>query len=365
MKTVALDLIFVGFGNVGRRFARLLQERDGVLARTYGLTWRVIGLATRAHGIALNPAGLDLTRALTLVESGGTLSKLSGNVATGPRQALGSGLELIETATHAADADRIQVVVETTVLDITRGQPAIDHVRKALRAGAHVITTNKGPAAFAYRELDDFATALGRSFLFEGAVMDGVPIFNLVRETLPAVTVTGFCGVINSTTNHILTRMEEGRPFREALAEMQAAGIAEADASLDVDGWDAAAKTAALLNVLMKAETTPPAIDRTGIGDVTPEMLRDARAAGQRLRLVASGERRDGKAIGRVAPERLPDGHVLSRLTGIQSALVLQTDLLGELCITQLDGGLTQTAYALLSDLIAVRRRLPVPRQLT
>jgi homoserine dehydrogenase len=231
-------------------------------------------------------------------------------------------------------------------------------VRKALRAGAHVITANKGPVAFAYRELEDFATALGRSFLFEGAVMDGVPVFNLVRETLPAVTISGFRGIINSTTNHILTRMEQGQAFADALAEMRAEGIAEADASLDVDGWDAAAKTAALMNVLMKADVTPRAIDRTGIAAVTPDMLNDARRQGQRLRLVASGGRPDGKVFGRVAPQLVPEHDVLAALTGMQNALVLQTDLLGEVCITQLDGGLTQTAYALLSDLVAVRRRL-------
>ena len=360
MKTVALDLILVGFGNVGRRFARLLQEQEGVLARTHGITWRVVGIATRTHGIAVNPAGLDLTQALTLVEGHGSLGALRANAATG-RETLGSALELIESATHTADADRTQVMVETTVLDITRGQPAIDHVRKALRAGAHVITANKGPVAFAYREIDDFATALGRSFLFEGAVMDGVPIFNLVRETLPAVTILGFRGLVNSTTNHILTEMEQGRAFGEALAEMQAAGIAEADASLDVDGWDAAAKTAALLNVLMKAEATPRDIDRTGIGALTPGMLQDAKRQGQRLRLVATGGRRDGKAFGRVAPELLPEGHALARLRGMQNGLVLQTDLLGEICMLQLEGGLTQTAYALLSDLVAVRRRLRGP----
>jgi homoserine dehydrogenase len=356
--TIALDLILVGFGNVGRRFARLLQEQEGVLARTYGLSWRVVGIATRSHGIAVNPAGLDLAKALTLVEGHGSLGKLRGNTATSPRDTPGSALEMIESATHAGDADRVQVMVETTVLDIARGQPAIDHIRKALRAGAHVITANKGPVAFSYREIDDFATALGRSFLFEGAVMDGVPIFNLVRDTLPAVTILGFRGIINSTTNHILTRMEQGIAFGEALAEMQAAGIAEADASLDVDGWDAAAKTAALLNVWMKAEVTPRDIDRTGIAALTPELLQDAKRQGQRLRLVATGGRQDGKAFGRVAPELLPEGHALARLNGMQNALVLQTDLLGEICITQLDSGLTQTAYALLSDLVAVRRRL-------
>jgi homoserine dehydrogenase len=358
MKTIALDLVLIGFGNVGRRFARLLQEREGVLSRTYGLSWRVVGIATRAHGVAFNPSGLDVTQALTLVEGGGTLSKLRGNTVVSAHTSLASALDLIEEATHAGDADRTQVVVETTVLDIHRGQPAIDHVRKALRAGAHVVTANKGPVAFAYRELDDFATALGRSFLFEGAVMDGVPIFNLVRETLPAVTITGFRGIVNSTTNHILTEMERGQTFNDALTAMQGAGIAEADASLDVDGWDAAAKTAALLNVLMKADVTPHDIDRTGIAEVTPDMLADARRQAMRLRLVASGGRLDGRCFGRVAPELVPESDPLGQLQGMQNAVVLQTDLMGEIAITQLGGGLTQTAYALLSDLVTVRRRL-------
>jgi homoserine dehydrogenase len=188
--------------------------------------------------------------------------------------------------------------------------------------------------------------------------MDGVPVFNLVRETLPAVGISGFRGIVNSTTNYVLTRMEAGRTFAEALGEMQAAGIAEADATHDIDGWDAAAKTAALLNVLMRAEVTPHDIDRTGISGVTPEMLQDARRQGHRLRLVATGGRQDGKAMGRVAPTLLPEEDVLAGLAGMQNALVLQTDLLGDICISELGGGLTQTAYALLSDLIAVRRRL-------
>ncbi|MGE5362458.1 MAG: hypothetical protein ACM3NQ_25860 [Bacteroidales bacterium] len=358
MKTLALDLILVGFGNVGRRFARLLQEHEGVLSRSYGLSWRVVAVATRSHGMAFTPSGLDLAQALALVEGGGSLAKLRGNAAMGPHTSINSALDLIEEATHAGDADRVQVVVETTVLNIERGQPAVDHVRKALRAGAHVITANKGPVAFAYRELDDFATALGRSFLFEGAVMDGVPIFNLVRETLPAVTINGFRGIVNSTTNHILTEMERGQTFDDALTAMQAAGIAEADASLDVDGWDAAAKTAALLNVLMKADVTPRDIERTGIRGVTGEMLADARQKGMRLRLVASGVRRDGKCVGRVAPELVGDTDPLGQLRGMQNSLVLQTDLMGDIAISQLGGGLTQTAYALLSDLVTVRRRL-------
>ncbi len=200
------------------------------------------------------------------------------------------------------------------------------------------------------------ADRAGRRLLFEGAVMDGVPVFNLVRETLPAVTILGFRGVVNSTTNYILTAMEQGQPFADALAEMQAMGIAEADASLDVDGWDAAAKTAALANVLLDAGVTPHDVERQGISPATGRAALDARAAGRRLKLVARAGRDGNRITARVAPEALAEDDLLAGLEGQQNGLILQTDLLGEIAVVQRDGSLTQTAYALLSDLIAVSR---------
>jgi homoserine dehydrogenase len=184
--------------------------------------------------------------------------------------------------------------------------------------------------------------------------MDGVPIFNLVRETLPAVGIKGFRGVINSTTNFMLTAMEQGRLFDEALRDMQAAGIAEADASLDVDGWDAAAKTAALANVLMGARLTPRLVMREGISRETGALAAKARSAGRRLKLVARASREGRRVTARVSPEELPDDDVLARVHGQQNALVLQTDLLGEIALVQRSGSLTQTAYAVLSDLLRI-----------
>jgi homoserine dehydrogenase len=239
------------------------------------------------------------------------------------------------------------------------GQPAIGHVEAAIHAGCHVVTANKGPVAFAYSRLRDRAAQAGVSFLFEGAVMDGVPVFNLVRETMPAVTVRGFRGVVNSTTNHILTALESGESFAPALARMQAEGIAEADASLDIDGWDAAAKTAALANVLMDAGITPHLVDRAGIGPESATQAQDARRRGSRLRLVASAARDErGNVIATVRPVELPREDLLSSLRGTANALILHTDLLGDVAIHQLGGGLTMTAYALMSDLIAIRRGL-------
>jgi homoserine dehydrogenase len=355
-----VDLALVGFGNVGRRFVRLLQERSDDLCRHHGLDWRIVGIATRRHGVARNPGGLDPDAAIALVEGGGSLDALgsAARVDTASRPGRPMGVEFIAqvAAEGSAPAQRHLVIVETTLLDIVAGQPAIDHVRAALGAGAHVLTANKGPIAFAYAELAARARSAGRVFLFEGAVMDGIPIFNLVRETLPVARIDGFRGVLNSTTNYILTAMEEGREFDEALAEMQRAGVAEADASLDVDGWDAAAKAAALANVLMGARVTPPEVDRTGIGHVGGADARAAVGRGRRVKLVARAERRGENAVVRVRPEELPQADLLATLRNQQNALVLETDLLGEFAIVQLGGGLTQTAYALLSDLVSLGR---------
>ena len=357
---VYLDLLLVGFGHVGQEFLRLLQEKSVALRRDYGLSWRVVGIATRRHGSAFDARGLDAVKALRLADAGMPFDTLTGAESDRLLPANATGLDLIKYATGESRLRRLQhlVVGETTLLDIERGQPALDHVITALRGGAHVVTANKGPVAFAYREIMSAADLARRRFLFEGAVMDGVPVFNLVRETLPVAEITGFRGVVNATTNHIVTAMEDGRTFDDALAEMQEAGIAEADPSFDIDGWDAAAKTAALMNVLMRGTATPRTIDRTGIRDLTLERVQAAVARGRRIRLVASATRVDGQLHGRVAPEELDAADPLANLKGMQNLLVLQTDVLGSIGIHQLDGGLAQTAYALVSDLAAIARKL-------
>lgn len=356
---VQVDLALVGFGHVARRFARLLEERQDRLRSENGLVARVVGIATARHGGAFVPGGLDVAGALAAVEAGEPLDVLHDR-RTGLPPA--DGLDLIaRQARCASDPRAPRVVVETTLLDVRRGQPAIDHVRAGLGSDAHVITTNKGPVALAYRELRALAEAHGRAFLFEGAVMDGIPIFNLVHHTLPALSILGFRGVVNSTTNHILTAMEDGQAFEAALAAMQASGIAEADASLDVEGWDAAAKTAALVNVLMDGDLTPQLVDRTGIDPRTATAVRAAAARGQRVRLVAEAARRGTGIEAKVGPVALPATDLLAGLRGQANALIVRTDLLGELAIVQLGGSLTETAYALVSDLVEVRRRLRAP----
>jgi homoserine dehydrogenase len=342
------DLALVGFGNVGRRFARLLEERRDWLSLDYDLDCRVVGIATRHHGSVFRDSGIDAVASAVSVEGGHPLTEGGAPLADGT-------LDVIHRLS-STDAP-LKVLIETTTLDIEAGQPAIDYVRDALQAGCHAVTANKGPAAFAYEELSALAYDRDVSFLFEGVVMDGVPIFNLVRESLPAVEITGFRGVLNSTTNHILSALEDGEGFDAALQRMQEMGIAEADPSLDVDGWDAAAKTSALANVLMRARMTPQAVDREGIGPATARLAMAAKARGARVRLVASAQRTAQGVVTSVRPVELPETDLLAGLRGMANALVLQTDLLGEIAVSQLGGSLTQTAYALVSDLVTIRRR--------
>ena len=342
------DLALVGFGRVARRFVTLLDEQRHTLA-AYGVAPRILGIVTQRHGGVFDENGIDAAHAVRLRHSGRTLAS-GTDAGAATFDDLLTGL--------ARSTAPLRVLIEATTLSIADGEPAVGHVERALLAGCHVVTVNKGPAAFAYRRLAALAEQQGVSFLFEGAVMDGVPIFNLVRETLPGVQIRGFRGVVNSTTNYVLSALEDGEAFAPSLARMQAEGIAEADPSLDLDGWDAAAKTAALANVLMDAGITPHDVERTGIDAGWGDRAAAARSRGSRVRLVASAARdAGGRTVARVAPAELGADDPLWQLRGPANALVLSTDLLGDVAIHQLGGDLTMTAYALLTDLIAVARR--------
>jgi homoserine dehydrogenase len=336
-----LRLAFIGFGSVARSFARILTERANQLDQGYGLRCKTTAIATGSHGCVTSNDCIDLGGAVACVERGGRLTDLAGC------EAAVDSLAVV----NQCDAD---VLFETTPLDISSGEPATTHIRTALARGMHVITANKGPIAFAYSELKSLALERGVCFRFEGTVMDGTPIFNLVERCLPGARVVGFSGVLNSTTNLILTEMESGRSFEEALAEAQRRGIAEANADYDVDGWDAAVKAVALANVLMNAEARPSDVERSGIRDISNKDVQAAAAAGKVVRLVARGERSAAGISLVVRPELVPVASVFGSLAGTSNALVIETDLMGELAVIENDPGVEQTAYALLSDLISV-----------
>jgi len=339
-----LRLAFIGFGNVARAFARILHLRESKLAERYDLRFSITAIATARHGCIISKDGIELLKAVACVESGGSLTELR------------DAIDVRDSATliERCNAD---LVFETTPLNPDNGEPAITHIRSALTRGIHVVTANKGPIAFAYRELESLASLHGAAFRFEGIVMDGTPIFNLVDSCLPGARVLGFSGVLNSTTNLILTGMEAGQSFEECLADAQRRGIAEADAANDIDGWDAAVKAVALANVLMDSDSRPADVDRKGIRGIKVEDLKSAATAGMALRLVARGKQTTNGVKLTVAPEEVSASSVLGSVRGTSNALVLETDLMGEIAIVETDPGVEQTAYALLSDLIRIRVR--------
>jgi homoserine dehydrogenase len=248
----------------------------------------------------------------------------------------------------AAEAD---VLFEATSLNVENGQPAVDHIRAALEHGAHAITANKGPIVHAYREMRDLAKTRGKRFLFESTVMDGVPIFSLFDE-LPAIHLQGFHGILNSTTNVILSEMEQGLTFDAALKKAQELGVAETDATHDIDGWDAAVKTAALITVLMDVPVRLEDIQREGIRDLTTEALRNARRDGWPFKLVCRAQRVADGVKASVAPEKLLASTPMGKISGTSSYVYFETDIFPGLSITEENPGLYATAYGLLADFV-------------
>ncbi|MGE5678517.1 MAG: hypothetical protein ACM3ZR_10735 [Pseudomonadota bacterium] len=271
-----LGVCMVGFGNAGMEFCRLIQQKHGEVMDSYGYDIFVTDIVTKSKGTLRNERGIDLQRALSEIEQTGRFSRDNPDISEG------DSLSVIKAS--AAD-----VLLELSTLSIKDGQPAISHIETAFASGMHVITANKGPIAWAYKRLRGEADARGLEFLHETTVMDGTPVFNLVRETLPGCKVTGFCGILNSTTNFILEEMEAGRSFDEALKEAQVRGFAEAEPSMDIDGWDAAAKTAAIVNVIMGGELDPYTVERTGISGITREDIEAAGREGKKIKLLCEG----------------------------------------------------------------------------
>jgi homoserine dehydrogenase len=298
--------------------------------------WRITGVASRRLGWLAAPDGFSPARLLAADFTG---SQVAGDVHDWLRR---------------ADADAL---FEVSSLNAATGQPAIAHIRAALEGGAHAITANKGPVVHAYRELTDFAASKGRRFLFESAVMDGVPIFSLFRETLPAIEVRGFRGVLNSTTNVVLEGMEAGMTFEESVRQAQKLGVAESDPTDDIEGVDAAVKVVALANVVMHADLKLDDVSRQGIGGITAEQLRQARANGEAWKLVCSARRAGGGCVAAsVVPQPLKLSDPLALVRGTSSVISFETDVFPELIITEQDPGVEATAYGLLADFLTAVR---------
>ena len=336
-------LCLVGFGNVARALARLLLRKAGALERDYGITFSFTGIATGNHGFAVNPDGLDIQKALALVESGKSVSPLSS-------------LQ-VDDSLSVIRSSQADVMFENSPVNHQTGQPAIDHVIAALECRMHAITANKGTVVHGYQRLTDLARSKGRKFYFESTVLGGSPVFSVFRECMPAAELLSFRGVLNSTTNIMLTRMERGETFDQAVRFCQSIGVAETDPSADVDGWDAAIKVAALVTVLMDVPFTPQQVQRDGIRGITPAMIAQAKSNQQRYKLVCSAERLKSEVHAHVSPELVSVSDPLYGMEDSTTGVAFRTDVLGDYSIIESEregmvAGPEPTAYGLFADFI-------------
>jgi homoserine dehydrogenase len=318
-----LKLALIGYGNVGRALARLIE------AKRRDFPFVITGIHTLRHGTAVNQSGVSHAETF------------------GPRAA---------SVDEFLDAARADVAVELTTLNPVDGEPAVSHIRSAIARGMHVVTANKGPIAHRYAELRGTASEAGVEFRFESAVMDGAPVFNLWRHTMPGVRVLGFTGVLNSTTKVVIETMERGGSFEDGLAAARRLGITEADGAFDIEGWDSAAKAAALANVLMDARVTPQEVSTRGITRLTPDRVRELAASGRTVRLVSRG-RLSGKGVSlRVRAEVLRRDDLLACTPGTSNLLLFHTDLMGTFGTVSIDPGVEQTAFGVFSDLAGLTK---------
>jgi homoserine dehydrogenase len=337
------NLALIGFGNVARALARLLLRKQELLKSQYGITFSFTGISTGRHGFAVNPSGLDIQKALELVESGQSILPLSS-------------LD-VQDSLSVIKHSNADIMFENSPVNTQTGQPALDHIRTALELGMHAITANKGPVVHGYRELTALAKSQGKTFGFESTVLGGSPVFSVFRETFPLAELSSFKGILNATTNIILSRMENGESYGEAVKYCQSVGVAETDPTNDVDGWDAAIKVAALITVLMDTPFTPQQVSPRGIRGITPEMIEKAKAEGKRYKLVCSVEKTGDQINARVAPELLDSSSPLYGMMNSSTGVSFRTDVLPDYSITVSEregmaGGPIETAYGLFADFV-------------
>jgi homoserine dehydrogenase len=339
-----MRLIIVGYGNVGREFGVLLAEKAPVLHAQYGLDLTVVGVVTGRHGgwMAEHPTGITPDAVLA---SGWPQS---GKLPEGAATFVGEALELIAQA--PADA-----LVELSPTNPQTGEPAMTYMRAAFAQGMHVVSANKGPIALAYRALRDEAAAKGLHLRFESTVIDGTPVINLAQFTLPATQILGVRAIINATSNFILSGLQLGQSFAETLTRAQAIGIAEADPSLDLDGWDAAVKLTIIANVLMGADVRPQDVVRASSAE-RMQALAATVPPGHVVKQVATLTRVGDGVQARVALEVLAADDSLAGIGQGKAAIQFQTDTMGDLTVIEGPGTPRQTAFGVLADLITIHR---------
>lgn len=336
-----LRITLVGFGNLGQGLAKVLLEKEDYLEKTSGFTPEVVA-AVDIDGAAVDQDGLDLRSLLEYAEENGTIARYpkSGQEDT-------SALDVIK----AVDSD---LVVELTPTSIEDGEPGLTHIKEAMKMGKHVVTSNKGPLVVSFQELMELSEQNEVEFRYSATVGGAIPIIGLAQKQLSGDSISEIHGVLNGTTNYILTRMaDEGAPFDVVLREAQELGAAEEDPTLDIEGIDTAAKITILANSLLDRNVKLDDVEVEGITRIGPEVLRLARESGNEVRLVgiASSDTLE------VSPRLVSSGHPLA-VRGTLNSVTLKTDLAREITISGFGAGPRETSSALLGNIVDVYKSM-------
>lgn len=335
-----MRILLVGFGTVGQGFVQLLRDQAASLQQTYGLVANVVGVATRSRGVLYHPNGLDLDALLMAAQR--------GDLHTYPDS---PGLIYNWTTDELIARSSAEVMIEATPSNLQTGQPATDYCLRALETHKHVILANKGVVALHYAQVKAAAAAVQKQVRFEATVMSGTPAVALAQQGLAGATITRARGILNGTTNYMLTLMETGATYQDALAEAQRLGYAEADPAADVEGWDAAGKALIIANTVLGGCLTMDDIAVEGITQLTPADIRDAQTVGECYRLIADVTPHGGS----VRPVRLPLSDPLAAVKGATNAITYDTEPLGPVTLIGVGAGRLQTGFGLLADLLAIR----------
>ncbi len=330
----------IGFGTVGRGISEILLDKKEYLKEKYGFEFDIVAVADFAYGNVYNPDGLDIP---LMLEQAGKKEKFTKDLTD------------LNTIQLIKDSN-VTVWCELTFTDLNTGGPAVDHVKAALSSGKHIVTSNKGPAALLYPEMKALADENGVKFLIEGTVCAGTPVINLADGPLAGCTISKIAGILNGTTNYMLTEMEKGMSYDEVLKIAQDLGYAEADPTGDVEGYDARGKVTILANIVMDAGIKITDVPCQGITDITPDDIDFAKKQGKRWKLIGSIEKKGDKVIASVAPEMVDISHPLAGVMGATNALTFTTDLLGDVTIVGPGAGKIETGFSILTDLLAIHR---------
>ncbi|MEX2536789.1 MAG: homoserine dehydrogenase [Trueperaceae bacterium] len=344
-------LALIGFGTVGQGLTQILVEKREQYRSEFGVDLEVVAVSDINRGSVYDPVGLDPR---SLLENAGELERLDV-----PHKGWDAVRTISESNAHA--------VLEMAYTNLQTGEPGFTHARTALENGKHIVMSNKGPVALHFPALLALAREKGLAIGVEGTVMSGTPALALGTEMLKGAGVSRIEGILNGTTNYILTRMGEGLGYEDALVEAQEKGYAEADPTGDVEGIDAAGKAAILANLVMDLPLGINDVERKGISHLTPEDIAQADAAGEVWKLIGTVEKGATlvAASARVAPKRIPKSHPLAGVHGATNAITFTTDYLGDVTLIGPGAGKLETGYAMIADLLKIGRQRLLPQHET